>query len=429
MGDITVGEPTQTTAAAPPPVDSYLDKLLRRQDQHVQAIDEIVDRARSDRDRDLTDQENAEVDEHAAAVEALKPQIDRWDQLQAPPRPARGAGARLPALGSHSDSAAVVERVRFGAAGTPLDGMSSGEILKLVIRAHQGEIVAREMVHRALAQVTTVQTPGLLPTVALTDLMIGKINAVRPVVESSNQVQLPVSGMEFKVPRIKQHTKVDAQTAEKTEVASRALQVEFDTYMIKTYAGAVNMSVQEIERTDPSALTLVYEDLAAQYGIRTETAISEALVSGAAGTGALDPITIPADASADAISAAIFKGAAAIYAANAGEMPDTIWAATDQWARLGGFVKAVNPENGQITGNPLTLRMTAAGVKVVAGPQLSAGTLILGTSRYLLAAEHPDAPVQMKAQEVGILGYEVGVYGLFVGAVTKPSAFQRFTTA
>jgi len=81
-------------------------------------------------------------------------------------------------------------------------------------------------------------------------------------------------------------------------------------------------------------------------------------------------------------------------------------------------------------GNPLSLDgMNASGVRVVVSPQLPAGTLVLGSSRYLLFAEQAGAPVELKALEVGILGWEVGVYGMVSAAVTQAKAFVKIAAA
>jgi hypothetical protein len=48
-------------------------------------------------------------------------------------------------------------------------------------------------------------------------------------------------------------------------------------------------------------------------------------------------------------------------------------------------------------------------------------------SSLLLAAETPDAPIQLQAAEPAIGGIEVGVIGAFACTVVEPDAFVKLT--
>ena len=405
------------------PLD-YADRLAQISDDHLAAIDEIVQRGLAE-DRELTTEEDAECTQHQAEVDKLKPQIERWAKL-------RETRQDMTVTRSTMAPAARVQ-IRERAQDEPADPDTDKVIRSLYptagafavdqFQAHRGDQFAVERVQRALAQMKTSDTPGLLPSLYTGDVR-GKITAVRPLVESARKMPLPAAGMEAKRPKITQHTLVDKQTTEKTQVASQKMTITSDTIALETFAGAVNMSIQEIERTDPSALDIVFEDLSANYGIRTEKAVADKLA--ALPNGALAIAT----ATEDTVVAAIFGASGTIYGATNGRMADTIYAGLDWWAKLGALAKTVNPQNSNLAGDgPGSLALRIGNVKVVFSPQLPATFLgVANAEQAIEVYENGSAPVQLKALEVGILGYEVGVYGLF-GSAVWPEGIVRLDAA
>lgn len=404
----------------------YLDQLMAEYDTHTAAIDQVVETVTRE-NRQMSETEDAECQRHQQAAEALQPQIERWKNL----RQTRQAvvvqrEALPPAMGPQVQ---VIERAGGHNASDGDDDVAGlrrihrtpGAFAADLIRASKGDPASRERIQRALQKVMTTDTPGLLPVPFVGDI-IGRITAVRPVVESATKVALPASGMQWKRPKITAHTKVDKQTTEKTEVASQKFTVGSVDVGLVTLAGAVNMSIQEIERTDPSALDLVFGDLAAQYGRRSE---QEAVAQLTAGTATSAQVDLAAAATADDFRAALYSGAGLIYGATNGTMPNVIYASLDQWARVGGWARAINPQDRDASGQPNSLALSFAGMPVVVAPDLPEGSLLVGNTAFFEVSEQPGAPVQLRALEVGILGWEVGVYGLFAAQVTEAGAFVK----
>lgn len=396
----------------------YLDRLTQNYDDHIAAIDEIVQRAASE-NRDLTEAEDAECESHQAEAEALKPQIERWRGLREtrqemvtlrgdlPPAPRMTVVERTPrSTDEPGDDETGVHR-------------SAGELVMDRFRANRGDTHAAERVQRALAKVMTSDTPGLLPT-PFVGQILGRLNALRPVINSATRVPLPANGMTWRRPKITQHTTVGKQTTEKTEVASRALKVGHVEVSLETYAGAVNMSIQEMERTDPSAVDLVFSDLAAQYALATEGAVATNLAENVSD----DSIELAPDADTAAIYAALFAASGQIFASTQGRTANVIYASTDQWARIGALTRPVNPQNqiGSATVTDLN-GAQLGGVRVVVSQAFDEGTLIVGNTEFLEVTENQSAPVQLRGLEVGILGYELGVFGMLASLVTNADAF------
>ena len=397
----------------------YLDRLHTEHGKHVDAIDDIVNRALAD-ERDMTEAEDAECKRHQDEIEKLAPQIERWTKLR---ETRHETVTRMETARPVTKRAQVVERV--GKNDDPEGDVrdvfgTAGAYAMATMKAGRGDLVAREQVQRALAIATTADVPGLLPVTYTGDIR-NRITAVRPLVQSGRQMPMPATGMDVRRPKITQHTLVGKQNGEKTELPSRALRVQYDTIPLVTYGGAVNMSIQEAERTDPSALDMTFEDLAAQYGIATEEVTAaelDTLVPIASGP--LDLTT----ATGDDVLAAIYTATGTIYGATSGKTPNVIYAGLGWWSKLGALTKPVNPQNSIANADPGTLTMGIGSLKVVVSPKLDNDFLAVGVSDALEIYENPGAPVQLKALEVGILGYEIGVYGLFAVEVW-PNHFIR----
>lgn len=411
----------------------YLDRLTGEYDTHLEAIEEIVQRAKTDNDRALTSDEDGECKSHQDAAEKLLPQIQRWRELRetrqkavtlrdgVPPAQRVARVKVTERSGGDEKRGDEVPDEKASEAALRHIERSAGHFLMDRHRASQGDQAAAERIQRALAKVLTSDTPGLLPTPFVGDV-IGRLNAVRPLVNSATKVPLPASGMQWKRPKITQHTKVGVQTTEKTEVASQTLTVGSLDVSLKTLAGAVNMSIQEIERTDPSALNMVFSDLAANYGKASESQAATTFTSGISGS---ESLTLQNGATIDQIRGSLYQASGLIYGAINGEMPNVIYASMDQWARLGQFARQVNPQDRDVTSVPDSLSLSVAGLRVVVSSALPGGTLVIGNSGYFEVTESAGAPVQLRALEVGILGYEVGVFGLFGSVVTEDGAFVK----
>jgi hypothetical protein len=195
---------------------------------------------------------------------------------------------------------------------------------------------------------------------------------------------------------------------------------------LETLAGAVNMSIQEIERSDPSALDLVFQDLAAQYGKRTELRAAAMYVEG---TDTSETVDNPIDdtSTAEEIRQALYEASGLIYAATDGTFPNVIYASMDMWALIGRYSRAINPQDRDVLSSPDSLTLSIAGIPVVVSPALPAGTLDAARSSYFETYEQPGAPVELRALEVSVLGWEVGVYGMFAGVVTDAGAFVHLS--
>ena len=425
-------------------MNALLDRLRSEFNGYRTQI-ETTQQSAADRGEDLSDAEQANVDELLERAERLRPRIEHLVAQEqsfsatadALSRVTQGGGAQIERSGDMPNGRAV-EIVR-GLYPTPghymLDMLLTAEgpearhlIGSAGMTAKRSEAQARLAratdVMRAVANVLTTDVAGLLPVSVVGDV-IAIQDSTRPVWSSFTSRPMPGSGKTFQRPQITQFTDVAKQATEKTEITSRKMTVGSITLTKDTYGGYVDISVQAVDWTDPAILTLVLTDLADQYAIETEAAAS-ALLAAITQTSVL--VAAPTAAQ---VAAFIADASAKVYAGSK-RLPDRIWASVDMWAKLLGLtatdgrpafpgVGATNTagnisDAGAFVGNIM-------GLPLVVGPALPASTLIVGTSRY--AESYEDVRGQVRQFEVALLGWLVGYYGYAVAAILVPNAFCK----
>lgn len=269
-----------------------------------------------------------------------------------------------------------------------------------------------DAVLRAVADQTTGETPGILPMPIITPVIdLSATN--RPIYSSLVSRGMPRSGKQFTRPKITQHVSVALQTAEKDELASQAMKVTSDTVQKVTYGGTLDVSLQDIDWTEPSVMNLLVTDFVNVYTQVTEKAVASQL-NQAAGTA----LELPATATGKDWIAALYAAAADIYAKTF-RYPDTIWCSPAMWAFLGslcdesgrplfpylGASNAAGAYGQGITGsaaNPL-------GANLVVSWALTGNNLIVGNSTLIETYE--DRRGMIQALNVTQLGMDLAYYG------------------
>ena len=311
--------------------------------------------------------------------------------------------------------AAARPRVEFSGAG---------EYLSTYVAAMRGDREAGRRIEAAVAADKTTDVPGIVPTPIVGDL-IQDASMGRPVVNSSRRLPMPAAGASFIRPMVSQHTAVAKQTAELAELTSQLMKIDPITVTKNTYGGVVQLSFQARDMTDPALMTIVAGDLARHYAEATEAATCAALEAGATGSVSM---------TAGKEVTAIYEASAAVSEAT-GQLADTVYAAPDQWAMLGGLVDStgrplfptLGATNAPGTGRADSWAMNPAGLSLVVSNQLSAGTLIVGSRRYLETYENVGG--QLQATNVTNLSVDVAYFGYFSELVAMGDAFVVVTPA
>lgn len=349
-------------------------------------IDAIHNRAATDGNRDLTEEETADADALYDRAEKLRPEIEALAEKH---RSFSATADVLQRLGMAPAPAATAVLTRSAE-----PEMTAGEYLAMFHRAERFESPdaierLRAITEHARATQALADNAGVVPTLILGDL-IKFVDSMRPTINSLTR--RPMFKGDGRRPRVTQTTQVGAQAAEFDTLSSRKMAIVKDNLSRGTYGGYVEISEQDDEFTDPGMLQILLEDLAEQYGIITDDVVADALVAAATNTYEL---TGTAGALSNVTNANLHKGlwAAALQVyTQCKRLPDGMWCAPDVWAEFGGRVDTTDrplyPSMGTTNASgSMTIASFEGGKpiqldKFVVDPNFAAGTLILGNSKY-----------------------------------------------
>jgi HK97 family phage major capsid protein len=402
-----------------PPV---LDRLLSERARLIESCDEIA-AAAQEGERDLSDAELELITrQHSRIDTELDPQIDRLSQIdeirerhvqraQQIPEPGRVVETSAPAGDDQPVYRSFAQYARDEIVRR-FDGIAQ------LAGGPPARAQAVERLDRAVANTTTTEIAGLLPTSYLTQIM-QVIDTSRPVVDSSRRVALSSGKLSY--PMITQKPVVGKQTAEKTEAPSQAVTVVFQDVIADTYVGAGDLSWQAINWSTPDALVLWFDLAAEQYALQTEAAAGS--VVAASGTA---PVAVATD-DLEGWTAAIAEAAGRVYSATR-RRANTLYAGITTGYELVGLVSAASPvflAGGQFSLG--TGQGSVAGLQLVISPGLPATFAAVAYAGDLLCAETAGAPVELRAVEPAIGGMEVGIIGAFTAKLVEAAAVVPLT--
>lgn len=374
---------------------------LRTEFDHVRtAITAIEQRAEADGGRELTEAEQADVDQlftRASALSAeITPLAERHDSIL---RTAEVLSRVAPTEQTRS---------RTGSSSAPAAKLpTAAEYFAAFFRANAPDPTQRDDSHwRVLAEQINSDVPGLLPTPIVGDL-IKEADSRRPLFDSLTARPMPNAGKTFERPRVTQRTNAGEQSAELDELTSRKMTVVLDSVSKRTFGGALELSQQNIDWTDPAALSIALGDFVEMYNEVTEDAACTFLETTASATGTWD------DGTVQGILTSLTDAAVAVYG-TCKKMPDTVWIALDRWADLASYTDANDrPVFPGLGGGTLDLKTTELGSPVglnfVVAPQLTAGKIIVGTKSKAEAYEQRRGLLQ--ATLPTILGVDIAYFG------------------
>jgi hypothetical protein len=279
---------------------------------------------------------------------------------------------------------------------------------------------------RALVDQTTANLTGILPPTWLTDI-VDFIGTARPCVSAFSTRPLPASGMSITFPTVTVRPLIGKQTAEKGPVASRATVIVPGTAPVDTYGGGEDVSVQAIQRTDPSYLAIVNELYAEQMALSMDVVACTSVLNGAAGPAQ----TLSLAAKGADIAGVLAATGKAILNAHANF--DTWVMGLDVWAYVVGSVgtdgrplfPSVGPSNPVGTSTVDSATGNARGVTFVADPNMAPASSIAGDSRAFTSLL---GGVQtLRADNPAQLGVDFAVYEFAAFALRRPSALVKIT--
>jgi HK97 family phage major capsid protein len=406
-----------------------LESFRAQRDEQISTIDSILGQVEG---RDLTDAERGLLEAARSRIALLDEQITPLaafedlrgthdERVNALPRPADVVPARRIDAGER--------RSPYPTAGAFLvDYLRANGILERGVR----DEAAAARVYQARADQTTADTPGILPT-PIVGQVVSLIDANRPLITSLGGTKAlgGIPGTTFTRPKITVHTQVGPQGAEKTALPSRKMTISPLSFSKSTHGGYVDISRQDIDWTSPAAWDILVRDLGDQYAVETENVIATAFATAATGT---KPPALPAAPVLADWSKALYT--AAMHSYNAGlRMPGAIWCSLDVWAALGSLVdttRVVLPPDAKVGGDSAdgfdiggsslaNFRGDVLGLPRVVCPQLPLKTCIVGPTDLYEAYE--EVIGLLSVIEPSILGVQVAYGGYLAYGTLATTAY------
>jgi HK97 family phage major capsid protein len=389
-----------------------LARLAAEAEEKAKFVDGLIESAEKD-SRDLTSQELELVTRSRDRQKELEEQMGPLEEAH---RISNGSRERIAELSRYIGEGDPAPDFEYRSAGEyALDYWKAS----VGIRENKERL---ELYNRAAAHQTTADNPGLLPT-PVVQPVVNFIDFARPLTTWLGPRQIPSNS--WVRPKVTQHTNVAVQpVGEKNELVSQKMTIAKQTVTANTYGGYVNVSRQDIDWSTPSIMDIVINDLAGKYGVVTEAALGAA-VQAAAPTST----TIPTGAATSAaVNAAIWKAAAEVYAATAGQGRVALFMPPDQLGVYGPLFVPVNPQNAVSTGFEAASFGAGAvgsisGIPVYVTAGLTAGSSVMLSSSAIEVYE--DRIGSLQVIEPSVLGVQVAYAGYYTWLVVETNGLAE----
>jgi len=187
----------------------------------------------------------------------------------------------------------------------------------------------------AAPDITTADTPGILPTPIVSPVYDG-LNAVRPFVSAIGSRAMPEGGATFRRPVITVRPTVTQQpTGQLNTLDPSTVTVANNNVNKLTFGTYVTLSEQDVDWTDPNSLGIVLNQLAIAYGQATDNYAIDTCRNAIVQTQSWDP-TVAKD-----MIEGVY-GAAAQISATSNYLPTHLFVSPTVWGYLGSLVDDAN---------------------------------------------------------------------------------------
>lgn len=264
----------------------------------------------------------------------------------------------------------------------------------------------------AAPDVTTTDTPGILPDPIVGPVYSSLIANFRPVINAFGTRAMPQGGKQFQVPYVDVHTTIGQSNGENVALDAGQFVVDSVTVSKVPFGGYVRLSEEDMDWTEPSVLSELLDDMAKEYGYSTDNYISDSLVAATTNSNNFTAANI-ADP-AEWIQW-IYTASSDILTSSRGHLPDTMFVAPNRWASLGQLVDTadrplfpnVGPMNAYGNVSPTSDAGNAFGLRVVVDANLASGTLLVGstTSGAFRVFEQTKGVVSVEAADGSLSRY------------------------
>jgi hypothetical protein len=210
---------------------------------------------------------------------------------------------------------------------------------------------------------------------------------------------------------------VGAQSAEKAEITSAAVNIKKGTEALATYAGGSDVSFQLLRRSTKNYLDVYFRILLTAWGVVTDAAFVTELETGSVTSDMAEAL---ASVDATEFKNLVIDASIAVETAT-GTPAEFVLASTTAYAQ---FAKLLTPittlaNTGLGTTNIRTLEVALGNLPLIHVPSITAGKLIV--SNREAAAWYEDGPFQVQDTDVIHLGQNVAIWSMGAGARFIPA--------
>jgi HK97 family phage prohead protease len=279
----------------------------------------------------------------------------------------------------------------------------------------------------AAPDVTTSDTAGVLP-LPIVQPVYNNFRGMRPVVDAVGVKAAPRGGKVFIRPEVTTHVSQAVQSAENAALQSGTFVVSENQVTKSTYGGYVNISMQDLEWTDPAIINLILDDMARIYANTTDNVAADALLAGQTQTAVLTDPTSPSEWVSD-----IYTAASTILTNSNGNLPTHLFLAPNMYAALGKLVDTagrplfpeVGPMNAFGTASAASFAGRAFGLITVVDRNFAADTVIVGDPSGFEVFE--DARGALSLESPSTLSRVLSWSGTFATLMIDPTKFVSLT--
>lgn len=282
----------------------------------------------------------------------------------------------------------------------------------------------------AAPNVTTTDTPGILPVPIVSPIYNNFVANYRPLITAMGVRQMPASGKVWIRPKVTTNTTIGASNGELVALDQGTFVVDDIQITKALYGGYVKLSEESMDMTSPEVLGALIDDMARVYANETDIAACTTFAAGVTQTEALANITDPAD-----WVAFIYNSAEQILNNSNGNLPNVLITNPAYYAALGALTDTagrplfpnVGPQNALGTTAASNFNGNAFGLNLVVDRNLVAAgvsNLYVGDSTGFECWEQQRGAVSVELAD-GALGRIIKFRGYFSSVMIDDTKFVR----
>ena len=286
-------------------------------------------------------------------------------------------------------------------------------------------------IHAAAPNVTTTDTPGILPVPIVSPIYNNFVANYRPLITAMGVRQMPMSGKVFIRPKVTTNTTIGASNGELVALDQGTFVVDDIQITKALYGGYVKLSEESMDMTSPEVLGALIDDMARIYANATDVAACATFEAGVTQTETLTAGSSPAD-----WVSFIYNSAEQILTNSNGNLPNVLIMSPAYYAALGALVDDagrplfpnVGPQNAVGTGaSASTFNGNAFGLSIVVDRNLVAAgnkSLYVGDSTGFECWEQQKGAVSVELAD-GALGRIIKFRGYFSSVMMDATKFVK----